>query len=186
MAEIRASFFLECEELIESLQDALLILESGESDTEIINVVFRAVHSIKGGAGAFGLTALVNFAHRFETVLDELRSDRLELTAEAVKLFFQGADVLQDHIKAAQVEGPEPDCSDVVLANLEALMGDAPPVEEEIVDFSPPASPSTSAILEVVMTATTPTCWKTALMPGGSNFAPTPASFVAETRHCTS
>lgn len=137
MAEIRASFFLECEELIESLQDALLILESGESDTETINVVFRAVHSIKGGAGAFGLTALVNFAHRFETVLDELRSDRLELTAEAVKLFFQGADVLQDHIKAAQVEGPEPDCSDVVLANLEALMGDAPPVEEEIVDFSP-------------------------------------------------
>src|SRR5690606_16054113 len=95
MEEIRASFFLECEELMESLQDALVVLEGGGSDNETINVIFRAVHSIKGGAGAFGLNALVSFAHRFETVMDELRAGRLELTDDAVKLFFQGADVLQ-------------------------------------------------------------------------------------------
>ena len=65
MAEIRASFFIECEELLEAMQDGLQEIESGESDAETINVVFRAVHSIKGGAGAFGLENLVRFAHRF-------------------------------------------------------------------------------------------------------------------------
>jgi two-component system chemotaxis sensor kinase CheA len=80
MAEIRASFFVECEELLESLQDALGEMDEGQHDNETINVVFRAVHSIKGGAGAFGLDALVSFAHRYETVLDELRSGRLAIT----------------------------------------------------------------------------------------------------------
>ena len=81
MAEIRASFFIECEELMESLQDALVILDEDGGDSETINVVFRAVHSIKGGAGAFGLNDLVDFAHSFETVLDDLRSG----TARAIK-----------------------------------------------------------------------------------------------------
>jgi HPt (histidine-containing phosphotransfer) domain-containing protein len=58
MAEIRASFFIECEELLEALQDGLQTIHDGTDDSETINVVFRAVHSIKGGAGAFGLEAL--------------------------------------------------------------------------------------------------------------------------------
>ncbi|TNE93595.1 MAG: chemotaxis protein CheA, partial [Rhodobacteraceae bacterium] len=76
MAEIKASFFIECDELLESLQDALTEIEEGAHDGETINIVFRAVHSIKGGAGAFGLEALVAFAHRYETVMDEVRSGR--------------------------------------------------------------------------------------------------------------
>ena len=67
MAEIRALFFVECEELLEALQDGLQQIDDGVSDGETINVVFRAVHSIKGGAGAFGLNALVRFAHSFES-----------------------------------------------------------------------------------------------------------------------
>lgn len=94
MAEIRASFFIECEELLESLQDALSEMDEGSHDNETINIVFRAVHSIKGGAGAFGLDALVGFAHRYETVLDELRSGRLDVSPEAMKLFFHAADLL--------------------------------------------------------------------------------------------
>ena len=74
MIAIRASFFEECEELVENLHDALQLMEKGAGDGETVNMVFRAVHSIKGGAGAFGLNALVEFAHRFETVLDDLRS----------------------------------------------------------------------------------------------------------------
>lgn len=88
MAEIRASFFIECEELFEALQDGLQALDDGDGDAETINVVFRAVHSIKGGAGAFGLEALVRFAHRFETVLDEVRSDRMAVDPNAMKVFF--------------------------------------------------------------------------------------------------
>lgn len=137
MAEIRISFFQECEELMESLQDALAILDEGDSDSETINVVFRAVHSIKGGAGAFGFSELVAFAHRFETVLDQLRAGKLDLTPEATKLFFQGADLLHDHIRAAQSDDPSPAGAEEVLKALEALMGDAAPVEEEVVDFTP-------------------------------------------------
>lgn len=137
MAEIRISFFQECEELMESLQDALAILDEGDSDSETINVVFRAVHSIKGGAGAFGFSELVAFAHRFETVLDQLRAGKLDLTPEATKLFFQGADLLHDHIRAAQSDDPPPAGAEEVLKALEALIGDSVPVEEEIVDFTP-------------------------------------------------
>jgi len=50
MAEIRASFFIECEELLESLQDGLVSLDGGDTDPETINICFRAVHSIKGAA----------------------------------------------------------------------------------------------------------------------------------------
>lgn len=137
MAEIRASFFVECEELLESLQDSLNLLDEGDSDPEIINIVFRAVHSIKGGAGAFGLNALVAFAHRFETVMDEVRSGRMEVTSEATKLFFAAADKLQDHVACARDESGDPEGSEEVLKALEALLGDVAPVEEEVVEFTP-------------------------------------------------
>lgn len=142
MAEIRASFFIECEELLESLQDALTrmdeAVDSGTPDTETINVVFRAVHSIKGGAGAFGLDTLVAFAHRYETVLDELRSGRLTATPDGMKLFFQAADLLQDHVRAAR-DGTSGPASDAVLAALDALIGSTGHVEEEaeVSDFQP-------------------------------------------------
>ena len=137
MAEIRASFFIDCEELMESLQDALVILDEDGGDSETINVVFRAVHSIKGGAGAFGFDDLVAFAHRFETVLDQLRAGKLELTSDATKLFIQGADLLHDHIRAAQSDSAPPAGAEDVLKALEALMGDAAPEEDEAVDFTP-------------------------------------------------
>jgi two-component system chemotaxis sensor kinase CheA len=138
MAEIRASFFVECEELLESLQDALSLMDAGEHDGETINVVFRAVHSIKGGAGAFALQPLVAFAHRYETVLDALRAGRLQVTPEGMKLFFQAADILQDHVRAARDAGPAPEGAGQVLQSLEALVGGAvPDAPEEVVDFQP-------------------------------------------------
>ncbi|AMY68537.1 chemotaxis protein CheA [Frigidibacter mobilis] len=144
MAEIRASFFVECEELLESLQDALSVMADhlegdGAQDTETINVVFRAVHSIKGGAGAFGLTALVSFAHRFETVMDELRCGRLVVDHDAMKLFFQAADMLADHVRLARDDASgSPPGSETLLIAVEGLMGErAPEAEEEEVEFAP-------------------------------------------------
>ncbi len=139
MAEIRASFFIECEELLESLQDALGQMDAGEHDQETINVVFRAVHSIKGGAGAFALHALVAFAHRFETVLDELRAGRMALSPEAIKRFFQAADLLQDQVRAARDDAAEPAATEEVLLALEALSGVSKEAEaeQEPVDFLP-------------------------------------------------
>ncbi len=138
MAEIKASFFVECDELLESLQDALSDLEEGAKDGETINVAFRAVHSIKGGAGAFGLDALVHFAHRFETVMDELRAGRLSLSPEALKLFFHAADMLSDEVHAARDGQNEPQGADACLADLEGLLGDTPESGCEVeTDFQP-------------------------------------------------
>ena len=68
LAAIRDTFFQECEEQLAELESGLLALENGTSGADTVNAVFRAVHSIKGGAGAFGLEQLVRFAHAFETV----------------------------------------------------------------------------------------------------------------------
>ncbi|MDO5644003.1 MAG: Hpt domain-containing protein, partial [Paracoccus sp. (in: a-proteobacteria)] len=137
MAEIRASFFIECEELLENLQDALNQMDQGVQDPELINVVFRAVHSIKGGAGAFGLDALVGFAHRYETVMDAVRSGQLDPAPEALRHFFAAADCLADHVRAARDEGDSPEGAEAVITALETLLGvDALPAEEEVT-FSP-------------------------------------------------
>ena len=101
LAAIRETFFQECEEQLAELESGLLAMEAGDTDPETINAVFRAVHSIKGGAGAFSLEALVRFAHVFETALDEMRSGRLAATNEVLKTLLRAADVLADHVRAA-------------------------------------------------------------------------------------
>ncbi|MFT6104985.1 MAG: two-component system chemotaxis sensor kinase CheA [Paracoccaceae bacterium] len=138
MAEIRASFFIECEELLESLQDGLIALDGGDTDPETINICFRAVHSIKGGAGAFGLDQLVKFAHRYETVMDAMRTGTLAADREAMLLFFRAADLLSDIMRAAQ-EGDLLDDSMVegTLKDLESLTGGIEEEEEEEADFQP-------------------------------------------------
>ncbi len=142
MAEIRASFFIECEELLEALQDGLQTMDDCAADSETINIVFRAVHSIKGGAGAFGLTALVRFAHRFETVLDEVRGGRMTADGQALKVFFQAADHVSDLVRASREEGPIPeDETKTLLTELDALLDEAgvtdPDSNEEEIEFQP-------------------------------------------------
>ncbi len=132
MAEIRASFFVECEELLESLQDGLQAMDDGVSDAETVNMVFRAVHSIKGGAGAFGLDTLVAFAHKFETAMDEVRGGRLVPNAEVLKLFFHGSDILGDLVRESR-DGLDHDEAlyAPVLAELEGLVGPNPDDAED-------------------------------------------------------
>ena len=86
MNEIKEIFFQECEEQLAELESGLLKLNDGDRDPETVNAVFRAVHSIKGGAGAFGLDDLVAFAHVFETTLDCVRSNKLEPTQDVLKV----------------------------------------------------------------------------------------------------
>jgi two-component system, chemotaxis family, sensor kinase CheA len=107
--DLRDTFFQECEDLLEGMADGLRQLEAdllaGHRDPELINTVFRAVHSIKGGAGAFGLDALVQFAHRFETVLDALRSGTLIADKETLQTLIRAGDHLTDIMAAAQIGG---------------------------------------------------------------------------------
>lgn len=108
MAAIRQTFFQECEEQLAELESGLLAMEAGDSDSETVNAVFRAVHSIKGGAGAFSLEDLVRFAHVFETALDHVRAGRLAATPEVLKIKLRAADILADLVRAAR-DGTEVD-----------------------------------------------------------------------------
>ncbi len=105
MAAIRQTFFQECEEQLAELETGLLAMENGEADSETVNAVFRAVHSVKGGAGAFSLEDLVRFAHVFETALDHVRAGKLEPTPEVLKVLLRAADVLADLVRAARDGG---------------------------------------------------------------------------------
>lgn len=124
---IKVTFFQECEEQLSELESGLLAMEQGETDSETVNAVFRAVHSIKGGAGAFSLEPLVRFAHVFETTLDDVRGGKLAPDNNVVKVMLRAADVLADHVRAARDGGVVEEArSQALAAALEALNSDTP------------------------------------------------------------
>ncbi|MCE2749776.1 MAG: chemotaxis protein CheA [Rhodobacter sp.] len=126
-SSIRDTFFEECEDLLEALAEGLAAMAGGARDTDTVNAVFRAVHSVKGGAGAFALTDLVAFAHRFETVLDGVRSGTLDLTPEVMHTMQRSADHLADLVEAARNEDVlAADVSEAFLANLDQCLGAEP------------------------------------------------------------
>ena len=129
LAELRETFFLECDELLEKLETDLLALEAGSQDGDLVHSAFRAVHSIKGGAGAFGMTSITECAHVFETALDHVREGALSLDPELCTLFIRGKDLLSSLV-AAENGGEAADATEIaqVTAALEAVC----PEEEEI------------------------------------------------------
>ncbi|OBS52351.1 MULTISPECIES: chemotaxis protein CheA [Methylosinus] len=127
MASIKQTFFQECEEQLVELESGLLKIEAGECDAETVNAVFRAVHSIKGGAGAFGFEQLVEFVHVFETTLDLLRSNKITATPSLTKTLLRASDVLSDLVRAAREDSvADAHAARTIAAELSALHGDAP------------------------------------------------------------
>ncbi|MGQ0587633.1 MAG: chemotaxis protein CheA [Gammaproteobacteria bacterium] len=96
------TFLDESREGLDAMEQGLLRLEQGHGDAETINTIFRAAHSIKGGAGTFGLTEMTRLTHLLETLLDQMRSgQRAAGTAESAALI-RSVDVLRDMLDAAQ------------------------------------------------------------------------------------
>ena len=130
MDTIKAIYFEECGELLADLEQGLLTLDEGGGDSDTINAVFRAVHSVKGGAGAFGFDDMVSFAHIFETTLDFMRSGKLAAEGESIKLLLRASDVLVDYVQAAKGEGVVDEARSAGVAKeLEALDPTATPTE---------------------------------------------------------
>ncbi|MEZ5823619.1 MAG: Hpt domain-containing protein [Geminicoccaceae bacterium] len=102
--DFRRAYFDECAELIEELELGLTALDEGRRDSDVIDAVFRAVHSIKGGAGMFALDELVRFAHCFETTFDMVRDGALALDRNNIRLFLQSADMLSALVDATRDE----------------------------------------------------------------------------------
>ena len=107
--EIQKIFFLECEDALTQLEEGLLACQTGTAEHDTVNGIFRAVHSIKGGAGAFDFTELQSFAHKFETVLSLVRDGDLALKDDLIDLMLRAFDMIADHIAAARNQSPSPD-----------------------------------------------------------------------------
>lgn len=106
--EIQAIFFIECDEALAAAETALERCRQGHADEDTINAIFRAVHSIKGGAGAFGFGALQAYTHGFETLLSDVRDGTVTVTDPLVGLMLRALDVLGDHVEAARDAGAAP------------------------------------------------------------------------------
>jgi two-component system chemotaxis sensor kinase CheA len=116
------TFFEECEEQLGELEGGLLRLQDGTAEPDCLNAVFRAVHSIKGGAGIFALNPLIRFAHVFETTLSVVRDGKLEMTPDVMTIFIRAADVLADLVRAAREKQPDdPSKTKDIAAQLAAL-----------------------------------------------------------------
>ena len=105
MEEIYKIFFEESFEGLDAMESSLLNLDVN-ADRETINTIFRAAHSIKGGAATFGFMEVANFTHGVETLLDEMRNGVRPVTPDAMQLLLQSVDVLREMIKAVQSEKP--------------------------------------------------------------------------------
>jgi len=102
MAQFHQVFFEESFEGLDIMESGLLNMQPGAVDSEEINSIFRAAHSIKGGAGTFGFMDISGFTHVMETLLDEMRDGRREVTAEAVDALLQSVDILRDMLTKSQ------------------------------------------------------------------------------------
>jgi Chemotaxis protein histidine kinase and related kinases len=85
----------ECVENLDIMENGLLRLTEGDTDLELVNEIFRAAHSIKGGGGTFGFMEITDFTHGAETLLDQVRSNKREITAPLVSLQLAAVDVLR-------------------------------------------------------------------------------------------
>jgi len=145
LQRFHATFFEESREGLDAMEAGLLALESGQQDAEIINSVFRAAHSIKGGAGTFGFDAIAGLTHVLETLLDELRAGKRALEPAAVDAMLSSVDVLRALLREAEHGQPaDPAAVAAVKARLEAVLSgqvaaSAPAAAEAKVDDTPEA-----------------------------------------------
>src|SRR4051812_24420197 len=108
--QLIGTFFEEAAEALSQLENGLLALDKPhENEQEIINDVFRAAHSIKGGAATFGLSAIAEFAHSAETLLDKVRAGQLQASRDVNALLLSSVDVLRVLVAKAAAGSPGPD-----------------------------------------------------------------------------
>jgi two-component system chemotaxis sensor kinase CheA len=145
--EIQAIFFEECTEGLTTAEQGLSAMQAGDVSAETIAGVFRAVHSIKGGAGAFGHADLTAFAHKFENVLDEVRAGKIAPTPGVVKVMLSSFDVLSDHVETAKGLAPRPNDA-AALAALERVLADKGAADEGGAAPAPAPAPAPTPVVE--------------------------------------
>jgi two-component system chemotaxis sensor kinase CheA len=142
LSQFRQTFMQESIEHVEAMEAGLLALRRAPDDAETLNAIFRSAHSIKGGAGSFGLTNLVRFTHVLENLLDRLRSLEIAVTAEVIGLLLQSVDVLRAMLDAGPDVGM-PDIARQLAEQIETLNA-AQPVSQEMPIGQKPGTLKTS------------------------------------------
>jgi len=142
MSQFYQVFFEECAEHLANMETLLIELDPAAPDPEQLNAIFRAAHSIKGGAGTFGFSDIARTTHSLETLLDRLRKEEIALRPEMIDAFLQAKDVISDQLARRRGESTsdlDPDAAEVVMKWLDVLAAD-----------DPSAADSNPAMLEVV------------------------------------
>ncbi|MBD8161268.1 chemotaxis protein CheA [Erwinia persicina] len=110
ISDFYQTFFDEADELLADMEQHLLGLDPQEPDSEQLNAIFRAAHSIKGGAGTFGFTVLQETTHILENILDGARRGEMQLSTDIINLFLETKDIMQEQLDAYKTAS-EPDAA---------------------------------------------------------------------------
>ena len=149
--DLATDYLAESRDHLSNIEADLLALEAGgaEIDEELVNRFFRAVHSVKGGAGFFDLPKLRELAHRTEDVLAKIRSRKMTPTTEQIRVLLRATDKLRDMIENAHV-GNQADIADIMGA-LEGLTPDrqAAAVPASVIAIAP--APADGARLRILL-----------------------------------
>ena len=136
LSRFHQTFFEESFEGLDTMEAALLRLDPASVEAETINTIFRAAHSIKGGGGTFGFTAVSAFTHLLETLLDQMRSGQRPVSAELVNLLLRSVDAVRELLHAARDGRP---------ANVELIAGHQLALEQALANKTLTPAPAASA-----------------------------------------
>ncbi|MFK3712230.1 chemotaxis protein CheA [Leclercia adecarboxylata] len=161
ISDFYQTFFDEADELLADMEQHLLDLVPEAPDSEQLNAIFRAAHSIKGGAGTFGFTILQETTHLMENLLDEARRGEMQLNTDIINLFLETKDIMQEQLDAYK-SSQEPDaasfeyiCQALRQLALEAKGETAAvavsPAKLSVVDAAPSAAPAADDRVRVVL-----------------------------------
>ena len=142
VSQFHQVFFEESLEHLANMESALLQLEGGGNDPEVVNVIFRGAHSIKGGGATFGFQEVAEFTHLVETLLERIRSGNAVITPDIIAVLLESVDALRDMIAALQA-GSEVDAarSAALQQRLTKMLAQA----DKGVSVSPGVTPASSA-----------------------------------------
>ena len=106
LTQFHDAFFEESFEALDSMEAALLKLDIGAPEPELINTIFRVAHSIKGGSATFGFSDIASFTHSCETLLDELRSGGMQVSLVISDVLLKTVDVMRAMLRSTQSKQP--------------------------------------------------------------------------------
>jgi two-component system, chemotaxis family, sensor kinase CheA len=153
MSQFYEVFFDEAEELLAEAERLLLGIDIDNPDNEDLNAVFRAAHSIKGGAATFGFMDMAEITHVLENLLDKIRKNEMKLTAEHVDAFLAAKDVLEmeldGHRNASEVDQDQVSTVKMMLKSLSEADASAAPVVKEEEKVVPQTAPPAVEVNEV-------------------------------------